>query len=62
MELPGLDLRFFSSVDALPQLRGLLVMFLIEGEQVVGHELHGGAIFLLLQGFHTGDLGWSVLL
>jgi hypothetical protein len=31
MELPGIDLSFFGSVDALPQLGGLLVMLLIEG-------------------------------
>jgi hypothetical protein len=35
----------------------LPIVLLVEGEQVVGHELHGGVVFLLLQGFHAGDPG-----
>jgi hypothetical protein len=34
VELPSVDLGFFGSVDAIPQLRALLVMLLIEGKQV----------------------------
>jgi hypothetical protein len=49
-------------VDALPQLRGLLVVLLVKGQQIGGHVLHGGVIFLSLQGFHVGDLGRTVLL
>ena len=57
VELLGGDLSFFGSVDALPQLRGLLVMMLIEGKQVDDHVLDGGVIFLTLQGFHASNLG-----
>jgi hypothetical protein len=35
-------------VDALPQLRGLLVVLLVEGQQIGGHVLHGWVIFLSL--------------
>ena len=57
VEIPGVDLGFFDMVDAVPQLGSSLVVLVVEGEWVVGHVLHGGAIFLLLQGFHTGDPG-----
>jgi hypothetical protein len=49
-------------VDIVSQSGGLLVVLLVEGKQVVGHVLHGGAVLLLLQGFHAGDLGEVVLL
>ena len=62
VELPSIDLNFFGSVDAFPQLGGLLVVLIIEREQVVGHVHLGGVVFLLLQGFHVGNLGWAVLL
>ena len=62
MELPGVDLAFFGSVDAIPQLRGLSIVLLIEGEQVGDHVLHDRVIFLTLQGFYAGDLGGAVLL
>ena len=62
MELPGVDLGFFGSVDAIPQLGGLSVVLLIEGEWVGDHVLHGRVIFLTLQGFHVGDPGGVVLL
>jgi hypothetical protein len=41
-------------VDALPQIRGLLVVLLIEGQQVGGHVLHARVVFLSLQGFYAG--------
>jgi hypothetical protein len=55
--LPSIDLGFFSSMDALPQLGGLLVVLLLEGQQVGGHVLHARVIFLSLQGFHASDPG-----
>ena len=48
VELPSYNLGSFGSVDALSQLRGLLVVLLVEGKQVGGHALHGGVVFLLL--------------
>ena len=62
MELPGIELGFFDVVDIVPPLGSLFVVLLVEGEQVVGHILHGGAVFLGLQGFHVGDLGGAILL
>jgi hypothetical protein len=62
MELPGIGLGFFGLVDVIPQLRGLLVVLFIEGEQVGDHVFYGGVVFLTLQGFHAGDPGWVVLL
>jgi hypothetical protein len=49
-------------VDAVPQHGGLFVVLLVRGEQVVSHVLHGGAVFLSLQGFQAGNLGGVVLL
>jgi hypothetical protein len=49
-------------VDAVHQSDDLPIVLLVKGEQVVGHELHGGVVFLLLQGFHAGDPGRAVLL
>jgi hypothetical protein len=62
VELPGVDLGLLGMVDIVSQSGGLLVVLLVEGKQVVGHVLHGGAVLLLLQGFHVGDLGEVVRL
>jgi len=57
VELSSVDLGLFGSVDAVPQLCGLLAVLLVKGKQVGGHVLHGGVVFLSLQGFYAGDLG-----
>jgi hypothetical protein len=62
MELPGVDLGFFGSVDVIPQPEGLSVMLLVEHKQVGDHVLHRRVVFVTLQGFHAGNPGRAVLL
>jgi len=46
LEHPGEDLSFLGSPEALPQLRGLPVILLIQSKQVRGQVHHGWTIFL----------------
>jgi hypothetical protein len=39
MESPGIYFGFHGAGDAVPQLGGLLIVLLVEGEQVLGHQL-----------------------
>jgi hypothetical protein len=53
---PGKDLGFLSSAEALPQLRGLPVILLIQGKQVRGQVHHGQVVLLHVlaqQGLHA---------
>jgi hypothetical protein len=45
-EHPGEDLGFLSTVETLPQLRGLSVVLLIQGQQVRGQVHHGRVVLL----------------
>ena len=46
LEHPGEHLGFLDSLEALPQLRGLLVILLIQSKKVHGQVHHGRTIFL----------------
>ena len=55
VELPGVDLGFLGSVDALPQLEGLHVVLFVKGQQVGGRELHGGVRVKSTSLFRSGQ-------
>ena len=56
LEHPGEDLSFLGSPEALPQLRGLPVILLIQSKQVRGQVHHGRTVLLRippLQSLHA---------
>ena len=64
LEHPGEDLGLLGSAEALPQLRGLPVILLIQSKQVRGQVHHGGTAFLRvppLQSLHASPPYPSIL-
>ena len=64
LEHLGEDLGFLGSPEALPQLRGLLVILIIQSKQVRGHVHYGSTLFLRippLQSLHASPPCPSIL-